>query len=135
MEKRAQAGNAVLLLIVGLFLLALVGGGVFLLSPTDSDKGNRAAEEARAAYDEAVATLDRALNDPRNMQDSLERNHSSFECLFKSNAECRGRGGAFLLYDVSQARRPLSHLAKDGGVDSIGRPCKGYPSVACPLQV
>jgi hypothetical protein len=135
MENRAQAGNSVLLLIFGLFLLGLVGGGIFLLSPSQSDQGNRAAEEARAAYDEAVAALDRALNDPRNMQDSVERNHSSFECLYRPSGECRGRGGAFLLYDVSQANRPLSHLAKDGGMDSLGRPCKGYPSVSCPLRV
>jgi hypothetical protein len=135
MERRAQAGNVVLLLIFGLFVLGLVGGGIFLLSPSEGDRGNRVAEEAKAAYDEAVAALDRALNDPRNMQDSVERNHSSFECLYRSNAECRGRGGAFLLYDASQEKRPLSQLARDAGIDSLGRPCKGYPSHACPLRV
>lgn len=135
MAKLSQSGNAVLLLMLGLFLLGVVGGGVFLLSPTETDQKNRAAEEARAAYDEAVASLDRALNDPRNIQDSLERNHSSFECLFRATGACQGRGGAFLLYDASQGMRPLSHLARNGGVDSHGRPCTGYPSAACPLHV
>ncbi len=135
MGNRGQSGNVMLLLVIGLFMLGVVGGGLFLLSPTEIEQGNRQAEEARAAYDEAVASLERALNDPRNVQDSLERNHSSFECLFRSDGACAGKGGAFLLYDVSQAQRPLSHLARDAGVDSLGRPCKGYPSKACPLQV
>lgn len=138
MEKRGlrgQSGNVILLLMLGLFLLGVVGGGIFLLSPSESDRGNRAAEEARVAYDEAVAALDRALNDPRNLQDSLDRNHSSFACLFQGNGECAGKGGAFLLFDASQARHPISHLDRAGGVDAQGSPCKGFPSVSCPLHV
>src|SRR5690606_3448994 len=116
------------------FLLGVVGGGIFLLSPTEHHE-DRAQENARVAYDEAVAALDRALNDPRNVQDSLERNHSSFACLFEGNGDCSGKGGAFLLFDVSQARRPLSHLDKAGGMDPFGAPCKEFPSSACPLHV
>jgi|GEM_PF-6264159 len=135
MGTRGQSGNVILLLLLGLFVLGVVGGGIFLLSPSKVGMENRTAEEARAAYDEAVASLDRALKDPRNVQDSLERNHSSFDCLFRSDGDCRGKGGAFLLYDVSQMKRPLSNLARDSGVDSLGRACKGFPSAACPLQV
>ncbi len=135
MDKRGQSGNVILLLMAGLFLLSLVGGGIFLLSPSESDRGNRAAEEARVAYDEAVAALDRALKDSRNVQDSLERNHSSFACLFESTGECAGKGGGFLLYDASQSKRPLSHLERSAGVDSFGAPCRGFPSSACPLRV
>lgn len=135
MAVYGQRGNAVLVLMLGLFLLSLVGGGIFLLSPSEGDQKSRAAEEARAAYDEAVASLDRALNDARNLQDSLPRNASSFECLFAANGACNGKGGAFLFYDASQTQKPLSHLARDAGVDTLGRACKGYPSPECPLRV
>lgn len=135
MERRGQSGNVVLVLMGGIFLLGMIGSVAFLLSPSETDRGQRAAEEARVAYDEAVASLDRALNDPRNVQDSLDRNHSSFECLFRGSGDCAGKGGAFLLYDVSQAKRPLSHLDREGGVDAFGNPCKGFPSTACPLHV
>lgn len=135
MKRGGQSGNVILVLLLGLSLLGLIGGGIFLLSPSESDRGNRAAEEARVAYDEAVAALDRALNDPRNLQDSLGRNHSSFACLFQGDGACAGKGGAFLLYDVSQAQRPLSHLERTAGVDALGSPCKDFPSAACPLRV
>lgn len=135
MVPRGQTGNVTLFLILGLFLLGLGGGIYFIFSPGAVDETNRLAKDARAAYDEAVARLDKALNDPRSFDASLEHNAANFSCLFSGDGNCRNKGGTFLLFEAGGANHPLSQLANDAGTDANGSPCRGFPSRECPLRV
>jgi hypothetical protein len=134
MGIRGQSGNIAVLLLLGLFLLGLAGGGLYLLRPSQADDSDRAAKNARLVYDEAVDSLTKALADSRSLEVSLDRN-VDFQCLYSNDGSCQGKGGPFLLYDASQASHPLSHLARDAGLDPFGVVCKGYPSKECPLRV
>lgn len=131
MGARGQSGNVMVLLL--LLLVGLAGGGYYFFSPSKVSETEQAERDARAAFDEAVAALEKAMNDPRQIDASLDRN-TAFQCLFSLDGNCQGKGGNFLLYESRQSSRPLSQLARNAGFDRYGSLCKGYPSKDCPIQ-
>ncbi len=131
MGLRGQSGNVILLLL--LLLVGLAGGGYYFMSPSAVSEREQAERDARVTYDEAVAALERALNDPRQIDASVERN-AAFQCLFSLDGNCQGRGGNFLVFESKQSPKPLSQLARDAGFDRFGSVCQGYPSKECPIQ-
>lgn len=120
---------------LGLVLLGLGGGLYFLYSGGARDEAADNAKAARATYDDAIANLTHALADARSFDSSLDRNAATFRCLFSGDGNCRGQGGAFLLFEASQPNHPLSHLARGAGTDAFGVACKNFPSPECPLHV
>ncbi|MGZ3658186.1 MAG: hypothetical protein ACXVB9_15980 [Bdellovibrionota bacterium] len=134
MAPRSQSGNVTLLLMLGMFALGLAGGLYYIFGHSSADETNRAARDARAAYDEAVASLERALKDPRSVETSLDHN-AGFECFYSGDGNCKGKGGTFLLFEAGKPNHPLSYLASDAGADVFGSPCRGFPSKDCPLRV
>jgi hypothetical protein len=135
MGLRRQSGNVTLLAIFALFALGLGGGLYYIFSPGAVDENAQRLKDAKAAYEEAVASLDKALADPANFNASLDHNTAAFGCLYSGDGNCRGQGGAFLLFEAANPRHALSHLANDSGYDRYGGPCKGFPSADCPLRV
>ncbi|HEY8278984.1 MAG TPA: hypothetical protein VIH99_05135 [Bdellovibrionota bacterium] len=133
MGLRSQKGNIVLVLMGGLFVLSLGAGLYYFLGPQAHETDNTAAN-ARAAYDEAVAQMTKAMADGTAVGASIDRN-PSFQCLYSGDGNCQGKGGLFLLFEGAQSNHPLSHLATDAGSDSLGSACKGYPSKDCPLRI
>jgi hypothetical protein len=133
MKRGLQSGNGTLLVIFGLFALGLAGGIYCVFSTVGADP-SATAKNSRAAYDAAVASLDKALQNPASVQASLDRN-PSFSCFFSNDGNCKSQGGAFLLFETATSAHSLSQLANDAGVDELGMPCNGFPSKECPLRV
>lgn len=134
MELRKQSGSVLLSAVLGMLVLGLAGGAYFLFFASPSAQQSTAASEAKAAFKDASAALEKALGDSRNIDLSISRN-SAFQCLFSGDGKCQGRGGAFLLFELGNPNHSLTQLAKDAGIDRFGAPCRGFPSADCPLRV
>lgn len=126
----SQKGSFTVILACLLGFVAVVGGIYFIYGGGPHDGG--AGQNLQAAFEEWKSRVEEAMGQPSTLSASVERNPNAFACLTTATAECRGKGGLFLLYKGAQ---PLSQLMFDAGVTASGEACRGFPSPACPLRV
>ena len=131
---RNQRGSFPTFALIGLALLALIGGAYWAFRPSGGE--GALAHDPQATFEELKMRVQQAMNNQPAVSASVDRNPNSFACLFQSTGNCQGRGGLFLLYEDARATaQSLSQLIRGAGYAADGLGCTGFPSEQCPLRV
>jgi hypothetical protein len=131
---RNQRGSFPTFALIGLGLLALLGGAYWAFSPKSG--GEATAHDPMATFEELKMRLQQAMNNQGAVSASVDRNPNSFACLFQTSGNCQGRGGLFLLYeDARPTAQSISQLIRGAGYNAEGVGCTNFPSESCPIRV
>jgi hypothetical protein len=108
-------------------------GGIYWAYQSDSKPDS---PDPRAAFEQVRERVEQAMNEPRILNASVERNPNPFACLYTATADCRQGGGLFLLYEgVEPSAQTISQLNRNNGLSIEGFGCRGFPGPSCPIRV
>lgn len=128
---KSQSGNMVLFVCFALAIAAV--GGLYWAFSSESKES---APDPRIAFEHVRDRVEKAMNEPRILHSSVDRNPNPFACLYTVSADCRQGGGLFLLYEgVEPSAQAISQLNRSNGVSLDGFACRGFPGPACPIRV